>query len=259
MVLFLLMLDYLLSYVFLLPLKDDRGRYRSSPLMTVGLVVFNVVVFVFIALVLPRWMGDETDVLLNQMTIVPTDVLSGKGWGALSMVTAAFLHASVGHLVGNMLLLFFFGRKVEDVLGPAKFGLFYLVCVFVSGIGSVLGRAALPLSGEIPGLGASGAVMGVMAAYLFLFHEQRIYAWISLVIIPIPLALRIPVWVFMLYTVSRDILGGLLERQFEAHGYFYTFVDSFGHLGGLLAGITCIYFFLPRELLYYRHRHEEMP
>jgi len=129
--------------------------------------------------------------------------------------------------------------------------------VFVSSIGSVLGRAALPLTGGMPGLGASGAIMGVMAGYLFLYHEQPIRTWITLTILPIPFTLRIPVWVFMLYTVSSDILRGLLQQQFEAYGYIYSFVDSFAHLGGFIAGITCIYFFLPRELLYYRYRPEE--
>jgi membrane associated rhomboid family serine protease len=193
------------------------------------------------------------------LLIVPAVVLEGGGLGALSMISASFLHADVLHLVGNMLLLFFFGRKVEDVLGPAKFALFYLACVFVSSIGSVVGRAALPLSGELPSLGASGAVMGVMAGYLFLYHEQRIRTWITLTVLPIPFTLRIPVWAFMLYVVSRDILRGLLQQQFGEYGYVYSFVDSFAHLGGVIAGITCIYFFLPRELLHYRYRHEEMP
>ncbi|MFQ6101065.1 MAG: rhomboid family intramembrane serine protease [Anaerolineae bacterium] len=258
MILFL-MLNYLLSLVFLLPIKDGRP-YQSFPFMTVGLVLLNTVVHVCVYYLLPQWIGEDALTnLLFQMMLVPDDILKGEGLGALSMITAAFLHANWSHLIGNMLFLFFFGRKLEDVLGPAKFGLFYLACVFVSGTGSVLGRAALPLTkGVIPGLGASGAVMGVVAAYLFLYHDQRIRTLVMLAIIPIPFTLRMPAWVFILYTVTRDILSGWLEQQFQAQGYLYSLVDSFAHLGGVMAGLGCLYFFLPSEMLYYRHRGERV-
>lgn len=175
------------------------------------------------------------------------------------MLTSAFLHANWSHLIGNMLYLFFFGRKLEDMMGPAKFGLFYLVCVFVSSIGSVLGRVALPLTqGKIPELGASGAVMGVVGAYLFLYHEQRIRTLPMLLgFIPIPFTPRMPAWVFIVQTVARDVTRGWLEQQFQAHGYIHSLVGSSAHLGGIIAGLTCLYFFLPRELLYYRHRPDE--
>jgi membrane associated rhomboid family serine protease len=189
------------------------------------------------------------------MLLVPADVVNGEGLGALSMLTSAFLHSDWSHLIGNMLYLFFFGRKLEDVMGPAKFGLFYLVCVFVSSTCSVLGRIALPLTqGTIPGLGASGAIMGVMGGYLFLYHEQRIRTWPMLGIIPVPFALHMPTWVFIVQTVARDVTRGWLEQQFQVHGYVYSLVGSSAHLGGIIAGLTCLYFFLPREMLYYRHR-----
>jgi membrane associated rhomboid family serine protease len=259
MILFLLMLDYLLSLAYLLPLKDDRGHYRSFPTMTLAIVLLNTLIHVLVYYVLPL----EEDVwaeggLMWQAMLVPADILEGVGPGALSMITAAFLHADWSHLVGNMFILWFFGRKLEDMLGPTKFGLFYLVCVLVSGAGSVLGRTALPLTqGVIPGLGASGAIMGVVAAYLFLYPQHRILTLILVGIIPIPL--RIPAWVFILYTVTRDILGGWLEQEFQEIGYLYSFVDSFAHLGGVIAGLICVYFFLPRELLYYRHRPDAAP
>jgi membrane associated rhomboid family serine protease len=250
---FLLALDCLLSLVFLFPLKDDRGRYRAFPYMTLALVLLNTVIHVLVYHVL--LLGEDAwseGGLMRQVMLVPADILSGEGLGALSMITAAFLHANWPHLVGNMFILWFFGRKLEDMLGPTKFGLFYLVCVLVSGMGSVLGRTALPITqGMIPGLGASGAIMGIVAAYLFLYPQQRILTLMLFGIIPIPL--RIPAWVFILYTVTRDILGGRLEQEFQAIGYLYSFVDSFAHLGGVIAGLMCVYFFLPRELLYYRH------
>jgi membrane associated rhomboid family serine protease len=256
----LLMLDIMLSLVFLLPIKDDRGRHRSFPAMTVTLVLLNTVIYAFVYYCYVRPLGMDAWLEggpLWPLTLVPADVLAGEGLGALSMITGAFLHAGWSHLIGNMLILFFFARKLEDLIGPAKLGLFYLVCVFVSGTASVLGRAALPLTqGLRPGLGASGAVMGVVAAYLFLYHEQRIRTLV-MVIVPIPFTVRMPAWVFILYSVTRDILGGWLEQEFQAYGYLYSFVDSFAHLGGVIAGLTCLYFFLPAEMLYYRHRPDE--
>lgn len=252
-----LMLDYLLSFVFLLPLQDDRGRHQSFPTMTAALILVNTAIHGFVYYALPLWIGDEESWsnLMLKMMLVPADVLAGQGLGALSVISSAFLHADWSHLIGNMFFLYFFGRKLEDALGPAKFGLFYLVCVFVSGIASVLGETTLPVSqGSIPALGASGAVMGIVAAYLFLYHEQRIRTLAFLAVIPIPVRLYMPAWVFILYTVMRDIMRGYLEQQFQAHGYLYSLVGSFAHLGGLIAGLTCVYLFLPPELIYYRHR-----
>jgi len=255
---FLLILDFLLSLVFLLPLKDYRA-YRAFPYMTLALVSLNTLIHVLVNYVLP--LGEDAwseGGLMWQAMLVPADILSGEGLGALSMITSAFLHADWSHLMGNMFVLWFFGRKLEDVLGPAKFGLFYLACVLVSGTGSVLGRTALPLTrGVIPGLGASGAIMGVVAAYLFLYSQQRILTLILFGIIPVPL--RMPAWVFILYTVARDVLSGQLEQEFQEIGYLYSFVDSFAHLGGVIAGLVCVYFFLPRELMYYRHGHDAAP
>jgi membrane associated rhomboid family serine protease len=251
------LLDGLLSLVFLFPLKDDRGRYRSFPVMTFALVLLNTVVHLFFYHLMPWWIGDEEAwlVLTRQLMILPVDILGGEGLGALSMISAAFLHIGWSHLIGNMLFLWFFGRKLEDVLGPAKFGLFYLVCVFVAGTVSVLGWAALPVTqGRIPSLGASGAVMGVVGAYLFLYPDQRIRTLIVLAVLPIPLTLGMPAWVFVLYTVLQDILAGLLEQQFQAVGLMYSFVDMFAHMGGIIAGLTCLYLFLPAETLHYRHR-----
>jgi membrane associated rhomboid family serine protease len=250
-------LDFLLSLILLLPIKDDRGRYQSFPYMTLGLVLINTAIHVFFYGFLPQLIGDTDtwSAVRWYLMVRPVDILAGEGLGALSMITSAFLHAGWSHLIGNMFFLYFFGRKLEDVLGPAQFGLFYLACVFVSSIGSVLGRAALPLTqGRVPELGASGAIMGIVAAYLFLYHGQRIRTLIMLVIIPTPFTLRMPAWVFILYTVARDIINGWLEQQFQAQGAIYSFVNSFAHLGGIVAGLTCLYLYLPRELIHYRHR-----
>ncbi|MBN1979640.1 MAG: rhomboid family intramembrane serine protease [Anaerolineae bacterium] len=254
-ILFLFWLLQILSFVFLLPIKDDRGRFRSFPAMTIGIVLLNTLVHVFVYYILPELVDENTQLdILFQMLLVPIDIVNGEGLGALSMITSAFLHSSWMHLIGNMLILFFFSRKLEDVLGPLKFGLFYLTCVFVSSIGSVVAELALPATqGTIPSLGASGAVMGVVAAYLFLYPTQRIRTLPLIGIFPVPLLIPMPAWAFILYTVAHDIVGGLLEQELQVYGYT-TLVGWFAHLGGVIAGLTCLYLFLPAEIIHYRRQ-----
>ena len=112
---------------------------------------------------------------LRRQMLVPQAVVNGVGLPGWNMISAAFLHGSWSHLLGNMFFLMFFGRKVEDLLGPAKFLLLYFACIYLSHLASVIGEMALPVwQGAIPSLGASGAIMGVVGAYLFLYYEERI-------------------------------------------------------------------------------------
>jgi membrane associated rhomboid family serine protease len=252
---FLVWLLWLLSLVFLLPIKDDRRRFRSFPAMTIGIVSLNTLIHAFVYYILPILVGEDAwfDIMMR-LLLVPADILNGEGLGALSMITSAFLHSSWMHLIGNMLILFFFSRRLEDVLGPLKLGVFYLTCVFVSSIGSVVAEAALPTTqGMVPSLGASGAVMGVVAAYLFLYPTQRIRTLPLVGVIPIPFLPRVPAWVFILYTIAHDIVGAFLEQEVQAYGYT-TLVGWFAHLGGVIAGLTCLYLYLPAEIIHYRHQ-----
>jgi membrane associated rhomboid family serine protease len=259
---FALVLDLLFSLVSFLPLKDQRESGKRFPLMTWSIIIFNVVIHVVMYGFAPRWL-EGTGVwegLRASFLLTPAQVLEGSGLGALSMITSSFLHADGWHLFGNMLFLLFFGRKVEDLLGPGKFALFYLVSIFISGVASVLAESAMPLTqGEIPGLGASGAIMAVMAAYLFLYSEQRIRTLMFLTVVPVPVPIKLPVWFFVIFQTLQDVIGGFLEQSFQEMGYRYSMVGFFAHLGGFIAGMTAIYLFLPAEVLHYRHRLEDYP
>jgi membrane associated rhomboid family serine protease len=254
-----LFFDLLLSLVFLLPLKDERTGKRF-PLMTTGLVVVNTILHVVFHYLAPTWIGTESwGKLARAFLLTPADVLEGVGLGAASIITSTFLHADWGHLLGNMFFLFFFGRKVEDLIGPWKFVLFYLVCAFFADTASILGGVALPLTqGKIPSLGASGAIMGVIAAYFFLYSEQRIRTLVILAILPIPFTLKLPAWVFIIHSVLRDITGSLLQQEAQAMGYLWSLIGFFAHLGGFGAGLVCLYLFLPAEVLYYRRRTQRL-
>ncbi len=199
------------------------------------------------------------DVLFN-LYLIPAGIMNGATNGALTMVTSAFLHGSVLHLAGNMFFLLFFGRKVEDLLGHTRFLLLYFVCVFVSGIGSVVGQIALPLwKGVVPNLGASGAIMGVVGAYLFLYSGEKIRTVIMPYGIPIPFFPRVSAGFFIGYLILSDVFNALLIEQFQKLGQQFSFVNSYAHLSGLVGGMIAIYLFLPDELLHYRYQPTAKP
>lgn len=247
---------YVLELVLPLPLKDKRGRHRGFPIATASLVVLNVTVFALMILVPSPAMADPEQFyidLFENFGIVPNAIMEQSGLGALSLVTAGFLHGSVPHLLGNMFILAFFGRKVEDLTGPFRFLLFYLLCMLGAGITSVVGRHALsPIEGAIPAIGASGAISGVTAAYLFLFANERI----TTLVIPIPYLFQLPAWVYVIYNFAHDLLLGLLTEEFVREFGSSPFnVDVFAHIGGLMAGLIFIYLYLLPEALIDRRRY----
>ncbi len=258
-----IIIDLLLSLVLLLPISDSRKQQRL-PIVTLILIGINTGIFIYTEYVLPRQIGSEGAFwFLRRQMLVPQWVTNGVGLPGWSMISAAFLHGGWDHLLGNMFFLLFFGRKVEDLLGPAKFLLLYLACIYISHLGSVIGEMALPIwQGAIPSLGASGAIMGVVGAYLFLYYEERIRT-LPMIFGFIPFVFwwpRFPVWVFILYTIFKDVLNGWLEEQMQAAGTYYSFVNSFAHLSGIIGGMLCIYLFLPATMLHLkRHRPDAPP
>jgi membrane associated rhomboid family serine protease len=242
---------FLLELVLPLPLKDERGRHRGFPVATATLVITNVVIYVAVVWLLNA-SGTDADQFLHTFGIVPSTILARDGLGALSLLTAGFLHADWLHLLGNMFILWFFGRKVEDLIGPLPFSLFYTLCLLGAGITSTVGRHALsPVEATLPSIGASGAVSGVMAAYLFLFTGERI----TTLVIPIPYLFRLPAWVYIVYNFSHDLLLGLLaEEMVREYGFSPFGTDVFAHVGGLIAGLIFIYLYLPAEALVDRRR-----
>ncbi len=249
------LIDTLLSLVLLLPISDSRKQQRF-PIVTLILIGINTGIFVYMIYLLPVQVGQQNaSNWIDYQLMTPAFVANGIGLPAWSMISSAFMHGSWDHLLGNMFFLFFFGRKVEDLLGAGKFLMLYFVCIFVSNVGSVIGEVALPVwQGAIPSLGASGAIMGVVGAYLFLYYDERIRTLPMIFgLIPFIFYLpRFPVWVFILYTILRDVLNGWLEQQMQAAGTYYSFVGSFAHLSGIIAGMVCIYLFLPPAMLHFR-------
>jgi membrane associated rhomboid family serine protease len=233
----LVFLILLSQVVYLLPIRDRRSRRLGFPWMTLSLVVINVLVHIFVV-VATSGSDEESWVLLYPYMEVPRLILDGQGLGALSVLTSGFLHGGWWHLAGNMFILWFFGRKVEDATGSFRFALLYIFCLYTSSLLSVISRGAFASTAEgmIPGLGASGAIFGIMAAYLFLYSDQRILT----LILPIPWPFWIPAWIY----IVRELLLNALVGQLVQEGSLVVRVNVFAHLGGAAGGLLFIYFFL---------------
>lgn len=224
--------------------------------MTLSLVILNVLIFIGVNLILLRYSPHGADLFLfgyskdeiislYPFLDVPKLILNGQGLGVLSILSSGFLHSGLGHLVGNMFFLWFFGRKVEDATGSVRFGFLYLLCLFTSSFfDAMTGIFRGPAAMAVPGLGASGAIFGITTAYLFLYSEERILTFIAFWIIPLPIPLWIPAWVHVVQNLMVNALIGELVQE----GLFQTNVGVFAHLGGGLGGLLCIFLFLHPEV-----------
>lgn len=218
----------------MLPFNDpEPNRYSRIPIITLGLIFFNTLFLIFELF----WLSEDP-YFFYRYGSTPAIILSGAGPAALATITHMFLHGGPGHLIGNMTALWVFGRRVEDACGPARFLLFYLLCGVCADILSTVVRAMS--SPNIPGIGASGAVFGVMGAYLVLFPEGRIRTLILFWMVPTWPRIR-AIWV-VLYFLGVQVLPAFATL---AKGANYE-VNYWAHIGGFL-GALFIHLFLRPE------------
>jgi len=217
----------------MIPLRDSQPS-QSAPLVTVSLIVINVFVFLY------------------QLSLEPFSLNHLVGaWGVVpdrlrvsSLFTSMFLHGGWMHLIGNMWFLWIYGDNVEDILGRAKYILFYLGC----GMTAALTHIAFNPVSRIPTIGASGAIAGVMGAYMVKFPRARIVTLVPLVVFLT--TVELPAYVILLYWFVIQFLSGVgtvAYSQVSQGG-----VAWFAHIGGFVAGIVLIYLLHPRER--YRRR-----
>lgn len=215
------------------PVGDINPVWRP-PVVTTLLVVANLVVFV-----LELLLGEA---FVLDLAFVPAELnalLQGAGnlEVLFDLFTAMFLHGSIGHLLGNLLFLWIFGDNVEAALGKGWFLPFYLVC----GLAASFAQFALDPTSEIPNLGASGAISGVLGAYLIMFPgaRVRVFIWpfsIFIGTLGVPAAVWIGLW-FVL-----QLFSGIQEFGRMVTGG----VAFWAHIGGFVAGLVLIYL-LPRR------------
>jgi membrane associated rhomboid family serine protease len=168
----------------------------------------------------------------------------------LSPLTSMFLHGGWMHLLGNALFLWIFGNNVEDSMGRLRFLLFYLLCGFAAAAAQVLANPASP----VPMVGASGAISGVMGAYLMLYPRVRVKVLVFVLFIFI---VHVPAWLMLLWWIGLQVLSALPQLN-SMRPEVSSGVAVFAHIGGFLAGVLLVRLFRNPELVgertYERHR-----
>ena len=212
----------------MIPLRDSIPS-QSKPVMTITIIAVNALVF------------------LHQITLDPYSLneyfftwgLVPAHFHLLNVFTGMFIHGGWMHILGNMWFLWIYGDNIEDILGPAKYLVFYLTCGFIA---SLLQCATAP-SSQIPNIGASGAIAGVMGAYLLKFPRARVvtlvFIFVFFTTIDIPAVVILVMW-FAIQFFSG--FGSLASRYADQGG-----VAFFAHVGGFLAGMALINLFRPRQ------------
>jgi membrane associated rhomboid family serine protease len=223
----------------MLPIHDtESNRYSFFPFFTFLLIAVNILIHMLVVFTLEGnfW----TFLMLYGYT--PTLIVDARGPGVLSNFSSIFLHSGWLHLLGNMLPLWVFGRRVEDACGPWRFLAFYLL----AGTSANLLFTLVQYDSPIPGIGASGAVFGVMGAYLLLYPSGRIRTFVTFIPF-VPMLPRIrAVWV-VLYFVGIQIIPAVDILLREAD---YS-VNHWAHLGGFFSAIFILLFIRPEAYARY--------
>ncbi|MBE0513319.1 rhomboid family intramembrane serine protease [Candidatus Bathyarchaeota archaeon] len=206
-----------------IPIRDEN-RSQTTPHITRILILVNVIVF--IPLLYSTFFPEDTTVRLfvESLFMVPADTLQAKNLHTL--FTSMFLHADIFHIGGNMLFLYIFGDNVEDAFGHFRYFLFYLVCGLAADFAHILSLTT-PMELAVPTLGASGAISGVMGAYILMYPRARIRTLILayfIAVVSVPAVFFLGFWFLLqlLYTWV-DIGGG---------------VAYWAHIGGFVAGMV---------------------
>jgi membrane associated rhomboid family serine protease len=201
----------------MLPLYDENKR-KGFPLVTICLIVLNIYVFYISSL--------NPDFYFNSYSFSLKDLLNGKFY---TIFTSMFLHGSIFHLLSNMLFLWVFGRNIESKIGSFRFLIFYFLC----GLFSVLSYGLLESSSYL--IGASGAISGILGAYLILFPGNRIRAVVPIIFFWTTASIPALVFIIIWFLIQLLSLGSSDMVAYSAH------------IGGFIAGIILIKKFNKRQ------------
>jgi membrane associated rhomboid family serine protease len=220
----------------MLPIRDANPASRF-PYVTVGLIVVNFLFFFYEQYLILTGVYDQA---IFQLALIPyevTHVFSGSV--VVDLFRARFLHGGWVHLLGNMLYLWLFGDNVEDIMGPVRFLIFYLL----AGVIASLAQVVIDPNSQIPVIGASGAIAGVLGAYLVRFPRARVLTLIFLGYFIRLTEIR-AVWVLGFWFVLQ-LFSGLFSFGVQTGG---GGVAYFAHIGGFVAGVVLVWLFAPRRL-----------
>ena len=223
----------------MIPLRDENPA-RTTPYVVYVVIALNVILFAY--------NGSLTRTSHNPLAgfeLVPANLMGGHALGGpvpiapwLTVFTSMFLHANLLHIAGNMLYLWIFGNNIEDVLGHFKFVIFYLLCGIGAGAAQVLANPA----SHMPMVGASGAIAGVLGAYLILFPRARVVSLLFLFyyvqVTELPASLVLGFWIVI------QVVSTLFMGRGMGGGVAYA-----AHVGGFATGIAIIYMLGGKRLL----------
>jgi len=215
----------------MIPLRDENPT-RITPYVNHALVATNVAVFAYQVWLTVDGGPAATATFVQQMALTPSLLLSPSAWGGmaipapLTVLTSMFVHAGFWHVAGNMLYLWVFGDNIEDTLGHFNYLMFYLAC----GIGAAIAQVLIAPSSTIPMVGASGAIAGVLGAYLVLHPNAPVLTFVFLV-----------VFIRIMYLPAAVLLGIWFAVQlFSAFTGGGSSVAWYAHIGGFLVGVLLI-------------------
>ena len=200
------------------PYKDDNPRVLV-PYVTYGILGLNILVFIGQILL------SISDPDLGTAIVYTFGFVPAK-FSIITIITSMFIHGGLAHIIGNMWFLWLFGDNVESVLGHLKYFLFYMVC----GIGAALGQFLISTSSQVPMVGASGAIAGILGAYMIQFPKARVHVLVILIFITtiaVPAQIVLGLWFLM------QLTGGLGTLGMDTTGG----VAWFAHVGGFISGV----------------------
>ena len=229
----------------------DENQTQRTPVVTVVLIAACVAMWVLV-----QGAGSETPLAASvcNLGLIPGELTASlapntafpmgdrlvcytdPGRQAGNLLTSMFLHGSWMHLLGNMWFLWLFGNNIEDSMTRPRFVAFYLLC----GLAAAFAQVFANPSSEIPMVGASGAISGVMGAYLVLFPRVRVFTVVPLGFFIQTIAL--PAWMMLIYWIFLQVAGGVTSIGAEGGG-----VAFWAHLGGFLAGVVLVKVFERRD------------
>ena len=199
------------------PIGDDNSARRTIPLVTYALIALNVIFFLV-------ELGGG-DAFIGKWAFVPARFLANPSVDFLTIFTSMFMHAGWVHLGGNLLYLWIFGDNVEDRFGHIKFSIFYLLC----GVTATFAQLAFSSGSNIPNLGASGAIAGVLGAYILLFPQGKVNVLMGRGVIPMPALVVIGLWIVLQFFSGF----GSIASAADTGGVAYM-----AHIGGFIAGFV---------------------
>jgi len=206
------------------PIGDDDSARRTVPVVTYALIALNVLFF-FVEM-------SGGDAFIGTWAFVPRRFLANPAGDFPTLFTSMFMHAGWLHLGGNMLYLWIFGDNVEDSFGHVKFVIFYVLC----GLAATFAQLMFSVGSNVPNLGASGAIAGVLGAYILLFPRGQVRVLQGSQVIPVPALIVIGLWIVLQFFSG---IGSIASAGQGGVAYM-------AHIGGFVAGFVLTFLFRGR-------------